>query len=188
MKKEFNEPEIFEDKDVLEIDNEGLLPESVRTLMKVEDRDIKTKLEKFKVSNKEQYELACEYGTANARVLKRIEDERKKITQPINLSLKAINDLFKKFSSHFKQYDTIIRKGMLQYQSSVKKREPIQNVNTETGRATIQERWDFKIESERDIPREYMIPDTVKIRRAVIAEITIPGVRAFKKKSTTFVS
>lgn len=45
--------------------------------------------------------------------------------------------------------------------------------------------WDFEIENESLIPREFLIVDAVKIRRVITAlkeTANIPGVRAFSKK------
>jgi len=52
------------------------------------------------------------------------------------------------------------------------------------GGVTATKRWVFEITSEKDIPREYCIPDKGKIRRLVQAGIReIPGVRIYAEES-----
>lgn len=49
----------------------------------------------------------------------------------------------------------------------------------------IQTRWDFRVVDANSIPREYMIPDLVKIRQVVTAlkaDTRIPGIETFTKK------
>lgn len=53
------------------------------------------------------------------------------------------------------------------------------------GGPVFQTRWDFEITDEDKIPRQFMVPDLVKIRQIVTAmkgQTAIPGVRAFEKR------
>ena len=53
------------------------------------------------------------------------------------------------------------------------------------GGPVFQTRWDFEIIDVNQIPRQYMIPDQVKIRQIVTAlksQANIPGVRAYEKR------
>lgn len=53
------------------------------------------------------------------------------------------------------------------------------------GGPIFQTRWDFEIIDEEKIPRQYMVPDLVKIRQIVTAmkgRTAVPGVRAFEKR------
>jgi len=55
--------------------------------------------------------------------------------------------------------------------------------------ASVRENWNFEIVDESLIPREYMMPDTVKIRRVVKAmkkETKIAGVRVFDAGTVAF--
>lgn len=54
-----------------------------------------------------------------------------------------------------------------------------------TGGPVFQKRWDFEITDINQIPRQYMVPDLVKIRQIVTAlkdQTNIPGVKAFEKR------
>lgn len=53
------------------------------------------------------------------------------------------------------------------------------------GGPVFREVWDFEIIDEKAIPREYMVPDLVKIRKVVTAlknQSNIAGVRAYSKR------
>jgi len=50
------------------------------------------------------------------------------------------------------------------------------------------ENWDFQVVDEAKIPREYMIPDAVKIRgvvKALKSRTNIPGIKAYDKGGST---
>lgn len=59
---------------------------------------------------------------------------------------------------------------------------PEKRVETDFGKASFTEKWNFTITNEALIPREYLMVDEVKIRRvvkALKADTKIPGVRVF---------
>jgi len=62
---------------------------------------------------------------------------------------------------------------------------PEKTTTTETGAAgTVKKPWDFEIENESLIPREYLMPNEKFIRAAVTSgKRVIPGVRIFEKPS-----
>jgi hypothetical protein len=169
---------------------EAILPVDAVNLIKGEGYHITKSVTALKVTNEDQYRQAVELGTANKRVLNNIESFRKAIVKPINDQVKNINGMFKQIATRFQKNDELLRTGIFRYQSSRKKTESIQNVNTDTGRATIQERWDYEIEDESLIPRKWLCPDETKIGRAVRSGTIekIPGVKIFKKKVTAFVA
>jgi len=57
-------------------------------------------------------------------------------------------------------------------------------VTAKVGDAHVSKRWTFRIESADDVPRDYLVVDTIKIRQAVRAgERDIPGVRIYQEES-----
>jgi len=175
--------------DILTREAEKILPPEAVSLIKIEALNLHNEIATIQVKNETQYKRAVELGTANKRVLNRIEEFRKLIVKPFNDQIKNVNRMFKGIASRFEANDEKLRNAVGQYQASRVKTESIQNVQTETGRATIQERWDYEITDEKLIPREWLIPDEIKIGRAVRSGTVqeIPGVKIFKKKVTAFV-
>jgi hypothetical protein len=177
------------EEEILTKEAEKILTPAAVSLIKGEGYQITSELASLKVTNELNYKRAVELGTANKRVLNQIEAFRKAITQPLNDQIKNINSMFKKISARFTENDEKIRKALLTYQNGRKDTETIQNVNASNGgRATIQERWTFEIVNPDLVPREWCIPDEVKIGRAVRAGLMteLPGVKIFKTKSTAF--
>lgn len=56
-------------------------------------------------------------------------------------------------------------------------------VETDSGKAHFREVTKFEIENESLIPREFLMPDEKKIKAAVNAGASIPGVRTWKEQS-----
>ena len=57
-------------------------------------------------------------------------------------------------------------------------------VSAKVGDAHVSKRWTFTIEDAGDVPRDYLVVDTVKIRQAVRdGERDIPGVRIYQEES-----
>ena len=177
-----------ETEEVITKEAEAILPPDAVSLIKGEGFHLTREIVGIKVTNEENYKKAVELGTANKRVLNQIEAFRKAIVQPFNDQVKKINGMFKAIASRFEENDSKLRNALLIYQNGRKKTETIQNVNTDTGRATIQERWDYEIVEPNLIPREYLMPDETKIGRAVRAGVLaeLPGVKIFKRKVTAF--
>lgn len=61
---------------------------------------------------------------------------------------------------------------------------PPTTMTAKNGSATVRKVWDFEIEDEGAIPREYLIPDTTKIRQAIKDGVReIAGIRIFQKET-----
>ncbi len=58
---------------------------------------------------------------------------------------------------------------------------------TETGSSYQTKRWTFEIVDQEKVPRDYLMVDNEKIRKAVQGGIrSIPGVKIFEKVVTSF--
>jgi len=122
--------------------------------------------------------------------LKTIDTERKKITGPLNQSLKAANKMFKLLSEPFKTADSIIRGKILDFrreqeeraEKERERREKIQASHEAKGHQTYDleevapevaqqtvttKRWTFEIIDESRIIRDYLKVDETKIRQAI---------------------
>ncbi len=61
---------------------------------------------------------------------------------------------------------------------------PPKTIYTQEGSVSFRKDWDFIIEDEQTIPREYCSPDSSKIRKAIRDGVReIPGVRIFQKET-----
>ena len=157
---------------------EALPPEAIG-ILKGEGYHLTKSIAAIKVTNEEAYKEAVELGTANKKVLNQIETFRKAIVKPFNDQIKRINDMFKTLAARFAGNDEKIRAAIERYQAGRKQTETIQNVQTGTGRATIQERWAYEILDGDLVPREWCCPDETKIGREVRAGLRqeLPGLK-----------
>lgn len=167
----------------------GSLPVEAQDLIKSESYQISLAIQDLKVTNREQYEKACEVGISNANILKRLEDLKKAILKPLDLEKKRLTESFAKAQIIFEENDEKIRKAMDSYQNRVSV-ENIKTIHTEVGRATVQERKDWVvIEGHQvDIPQEYWKLDEAKIGKVIRAGGTIPGIEVMIVRSTAFVA
>lgn len=166
---------------------EEQLPDEAKTLIKSEGYHLTKEIVGLKVTNEEAYTKAVELGSANKKVLNGIESFRKALTKPLNDHIKLINGMFKNISERFEDNDSSLRKQIEKYQDGRKKPESIQHTITDSGTATIQKRWDFEITDASLLPKEFLIPDDVKIRRSIAEGAReIAGVRIYQRNVTAF--
>lgn len=177
---------LLNDIAVEDLMKEGL-PEEAKDFIKAEGFHISREIENLKVANREQYEKACEVGIANANILKRLEALRKSLVDPLNLEKRRIDEAFGKAASVFERNDEKIRKALEGYQNGVKV-ENIKTTHADLGRATVQERRDWEVENEAEIPKEYWKLDETKIGKIVRAGGSIPGIKIKTVLSTAFVA
>lgn len=147
---------------------ENELPPDAANLIKSEGYHLTREIADLKVSNREQYEIAIQKGIANANILKRLEDLQKALLMPYKADIKKIDEAFTKAKALFEVNDEKIRKALVGYASRVDVSN-IKTIHTELGSATIQERQDFEILDEKQVPREFLKVDETKVRRAVTA-------------------
>lgn len=165
---------------------QNLTPEAVG-LIKTEGFKLTQQITGLKVSNRDQYEKACEFGIANSSILKRIEALKKAVLMPLDVEKKRIAEAFDKAMSIFSANDEHIRKALGGYQGKVDV-ENIKTIHTPFGRATVQERKDWEVENREAIPQEYFKLDEAKIGRIVRAGGIIPGIKVTTEHSTAFVA
>lgn len=138
--------------------------------------------------------------------LKTIETARKKITGPLNQSLKAANNMFKTLSEPFKSADLIIRDKILDFRREQEekarreqeRREKIQASHEAKGHKTydleevepevaqetvITRRWTYEVLDITKVPRKYLLLDGVAVREVIRAgEREISGLRIYQEE------
>jgi len=138
--------------------------------------------------------------------LKTIETARKKITGPLNQSLKAANSMFKTLSEPFKSADSIIRDKILDFRRQQEekarreqeRREKIQASHEAKGHKTydleevepevaqetvITRRWTYEVLDITKVPRKYLLLDGVAVREVIRAgEREISGLRIYQEE------
>jgi len=108
-----------------------------------------------------------------------IEKQRLEFTKPLNESLKNINAFFKKFSTPLEELDRVIRNKLVMFKSIDESEE------NKFGQIHFVSRQVVTVEDETKVPREYLMPDMTKIKKAIATGITIPGVKVSGEKGVS---
>lgn len=139
-----------------------------------------------------------------AEAKKQLEAKRRAAVDPLNQKVKEINAFFRNLEQPFNEADKIVRQKIVQFRAEEEQRrreeeKKLQETNmfaivpklattqrAEMGQATAHKVWEFEIEDEAQIPREYLSVDTKKIREAIKQGVRhIPGVRIFQTERLT---
>lgn len=143
---------------------------------------------------------------------KRIDAQRKWWVDPLNERVKRINAMFRPFIDGLESAEVLLRRKLVEYQNFLAKKseeakaavmkkvekgtmkvetavakiekvkEPEKTVRTEEATVTYREVKKVVIEDALKLPREYLIPDEVKIRKVALAGVVIPGVKVVVEK------
>lgn len=168
--------------------------------------------DKVQIENDADQEKVIKSLTSIEGEWKRGEGVRKFFVDPLNEQVKKINGLFKPSLDVLKDASTTIRRKLVDYQTrvaakaeeakakvmkrvekgtltvetAVKKIENVKEaektVRTEEATVTYREQKKVVIEDPTKLPREYLIPDEVKIRKVALAGVEIPGVKVIVEK------
>ncbi len=139
---------------------------------------------------------------------KEIEARKKEITDPLNKALKSARDLFRPLEDGFATAEKLLTGKMLSYQKKQDdKRKEVEAktlADLESGKikeSTAEKRLEkapepikrsedfhtrtvkkFRIVDPLAIPRQYLVPDEVKIRGAMMAGTEVAGVEFYEDK------
>jgi hypothetical protein len=143
---------------------------------------------------------------------KLITGKKESITKPLNEALKNARAFFAPLEQSWWNAEKIVKDKMIVYQNAelakaAKKTEviekqvesgkmsfdkaadkieaitPQKNVTTDAGAAQFRTVKEVVIEDESKLPREYLVPDMVKIRKVALAGIAIAGVKVVEKQA-----
>lgn len=146
---------------------------------------------------------------------KRIEEKRQEITKPLNESLRAVNDLFKKLVAPLVKARATVTEKILSWRREEQKRideenarlaklqeeqrkkgievtEPVkvEKVENKIGNVQAVKRWTFEITDFAKVPDRYKIINTTEINQAIKEGKRgedIPGVRIFQDEKISIV-
>jgi hypothetical protein len=108
-----------------------------------------------------------------------VEAQRLEFTKPLNESLKKINAFFKQFSEPLADLDYQIRQKLIVFKNEHKE------TDNKVGNIHFTTRQMVEIEDESKLPREFLMPDLAKIKKAVATGIQIPGVKVSEEKGVS---
>ncbi|PWU06776.1 MAG: hypothetical protein C5B43_01300 [Verrucomicrobia bacterium] len=141
------------------------------------------------------YEVTCEdtakqalsYALQSRKLKSRIEDSRKEIVRPHIDFQKAVMKFSKDISDKLDSIEKNLHVKIAVWMKEQKENpfSCVDEIQVEDGKILLKNSWDFRIEDETKIPREYMLVDEAAIEKAVNNGIrNIPGVKIFSYETT----
>lgn len=182
-------------------------------IFKAQVSRLENKADSIMIESKEHYTEAIDIVAKLKDTGSKIKLSKESITKPLNESLKNIRALFAPLEEQFEKAERIIKiklldykrkidaeakakedaiaarveKGTIKLETAEKKIENIERVEQTTkgkiGEVQIRKIKKVRIINEADIPREYLIPDMVSIRRDALGGKSIKGVEVYEEES-----
>lgn len=123
-----------------------------------------------------------------ARKMKnQVEESRKEIVRPHIDFQKAVMKFAKDLNEKFEDIETTLHIKIAEWMKT-QKDNPftiVDELKVDDGTLTCKTNWVFEVQESTAVPREYLMPDEDKIKRAIANGIrNIPGVRIYSYEST----
>lgn len=165
------------------------------------------------IETQEDYAQAADVVAKLKELGSSIKDTKEAITKPLNESLKNIRTLFKPIEDQFENAEMVVKSKILAYKKKVdeearakeakiaekleqgkmkletaeKKMDAIERVEQTTrgkvGEVQIRKVRKVRITDETKIPRQYLVPDMVAIRKDALAGVPIDGVEVYEEET-----
>lgn len=108
---------------------------------------------------------------------KTVEDQRTAITKPMNLALRSANAFFKRFSEPLETIDQQIRAKVVEFGKTTEQ--------TAFGVIHFRKNQVITVVDEAKVPKQYLTVDMKKVKLALEAGKTIPGIEVVEEKSVS---
>jgi hypothetical protein len=157
-------------------------------------------LAKVHVTNKEEYALAADYLTDVKTTLKRIDEEREKISKPQYEAWKATNAFFGGVAEKYKRAEADLKAKMAAFIDAESEREKkllaavasgdmaaqsalaiVDKAAPSAPGITVRKETEWELVDLSQVPREYLKLDEKKVNAAAKVGLQIPGIRMFQK-------
>lgn len=163
------------------------------------------------ITTPEEYGNAIDIVSKLKDTGSQIKEKKESITKPLNEALRNVRDIFKPVEIQFENAERIIKdkllaykrksdeearakeakiaaqaeKGTIKIETAEKKMDAIERVETTTrgkvGEVQIRKVKKVRITNESLIPRQYLVPDMVVIRRDALSGVPITGVEVYEE-------
>lgn len=164
------------------------------------------------IETQEDYAAAIDFVTELKDFGSKVKNKKESITKPLNEALRNVRELFAPIERQFDEAEQVLKtkiliykrkkdeeakaqeakiaqrveKGTLKLETAERKIEDIERVENTTrgnvGEVQIRKVKKVRIVNGALIPREYLIPDIVAIRRDALGGKTIEGVEVYEEE------
>lgn len=182
------------------------------TVIKTWVSKLENQANEITIENQEDYKGAITLVATLKETGSKIKNKKESITKPLNEALRNARELFKPIEDQFSSAEKIIKvkllayakkvndearkkeeaiaarveKGTMKIETAERKIQEVEKVENTTkgsvGKVQIKKIKKVRISNEADIPREYLTPDMVAIRRDALGGKEIPGVEVYTEE------
>ncbi len=161
-------------------------------------------IEKPKITSMEGAKQAQDLLNNVGKIKKELKEKKESVTKPLNTALKNFRELFRKAEEKVEEIDGAIRSAIVSFQIKIeketeeKKRElaqkisegkiegekalqKLEKIEEKTQLVSTRKIQEIVIVDANLIPREYLLPDMVAIRRALLSGMPVSGVELREK-------
>lgn len=180
--------------------------------IKAQVSKLENQAESIVIATQEDYEHSADIVSKLKETGKLIKDKKESITKPLNESLRNVRDLFRPIEEQFEHAEALIKRKLLDYkqkkdaearekeakiaaqaekgtiklETAERKMGEIERIETTTrgkiGEVQVRKVKKVRITNESLIPRHYLVPDMVAIRRDALAGMPILGIEVFEEE------
>lgn len=170
--------------------------------------------EGIQVTTQKEVEQASGFLKDVHEGIKNIEKERKKITSPLNKSLRATNKMFREIKKPLEETKEILKEKILEWQIAEReriekeeeRRRKIQMAHIEKGHnveemvqldrpdktianSQLRKVWTFKVTDFSQVPDEYKVIDKKAVKKVLKKDKTtkIPGIEFYQEETLAVV-
>lgn len=170
-----------------------------------------TKAESLEITSDESLKLATDELSGIKTYAKALKVEKEKLTKPAREIVKWAQERFRPLEDSLKNAEIYIKtkmlaynkkkdeaaqkkeeaiagrveRGTMKFETGVRKMDEVEKAETTTrgdvGKVTTRKVKKVEITNPELLPREYLIPDTVRIRKDALADVEIAGVRVYEE-------
>ena len=189
------------------IDTKELVP------LKAQVTKLETQAQAVTIATQEDYSNAADLIARLKETGSKIKTTKESITKPLNEALKNARNLFAPIEEQFEKAESIVKtkllaykrkvddeareaeakiaarveKGTMKLETAERKTEAIERVETTTrgkiGEVQVRKVKKVRIVDAAALPREYLVPDEVLIRKDALGGKQIPGVEVFEEET-----
>lgn len=173
---------------------------------------VERKADAIEITKSEEYANAVDIVAKLKEIGSKIKEKKESLTKPLNEALRNARELFAPLEMQFSNAEGIIKgklldykrkkdeearieeariaarveKGTLKIETAERKMEAVERIDTTTrgdvGEISIRKIKKVRIVNESLIPREYLQPDMVAIRRDALGGKAIAGVEVYDEE------
>ncbi len=150
------------------------------------------KAQMMKISNAQHMVQATETLSVLNKYADSVKEKKESVTKPLNVALKAARGLFSPLEDKLEsaigsiRRAMIVDKGTLKAETAVRKmgdiEKPAEAIATDSGSIKFKTVEKFEVMDVTLLTKDYLLPNEVAIRKAMLAGIKINGVRYYTEE------